>query len=54
MISSQSKNNSIADSNSQESNTLPSLTTKSDKKQLIARWLVDENFKLYCKWVAKD
>jgi hypothetical protein len=54
MMSSQSKKTSIANSNSQKSNTLPKLTTKPERKQLIARWLVDENSQLYCKWVTKD
>ena len=54
MTITQLEKTAIASSNSQESNTLPTLTTKSDKKQLVARWLFDENSKLYCQWVTKD
>lgn len=34
-------------------NTL-SVTAHPIKKCLIARWIVDENSKLYCKWITED
>lgn len=36
----------------QISNTAPA--TQSCKSRLVARWLVDENLKLYCQWVTED
>ena len=54
MTITQLEKTAIASSNSQELNTLPRLTTKYGKKQLVAQWLVDENSKLYCQWVTKD
>lgn len=31
-------------------NTVPAPVGKSRKSRLVARWLIDENSKLYCKW----
>lgn len=45
MTIAQLEKTTIASSNSQESNTLPTPTIKSDKKQLVAQWLFDENSK---------
>jgi hypothetical protein len=28
--------------------------TKSERKKLIARWVLDENSKLFCQWVFED
>jgi hypothetical protein len=28
--------------------------TKTSGKNLVARWLVDENSRLYCQWVLED
>ncbi|MBD1867235.1 hypothetical protein H6F95_07960 [Cyanobacteria bacterium FACHB-471] len=36
----------------QVSNNVPA--TQSRKNRLVARWLVDENLKLYSQWVTED
>lgn len=54
MTTAKSKTTAIAISNSHQSNTIPAPTTKSDKKRLVAQWLVDDNSQLYCQWVTKD
>lgn len=51
MIINQSTRPSISNSNLQEINTLVTPTNQAKKKQLVAKWLVDENSRLYCKWI---
>lgn len=34
--------------------TVATPVAKSQKRKLVARWLVDENSKLFCQWVIED
>jgi hypothetical protein len=36
------------------SDILSTLVTKKRRNCLVARWLIDENSKLYCQWVIED
>ena len=40
----------IATGNALVLDTVPAPVGKSRKRRLVARWLIDENSKLYCKW----
>jgi hypothetical protein len=40
--------------NAQVLDTVPAPITKSRRNRLVARWLTDENTKLYCQWFIKD
>lgn len=44
----------IATGNAQALNTVPAPITKSRKSRLVARWLTDENSKLYCQRLIED
>ena len=44
----------IATGNARVLDTTPALIVKSRKGRLVARWLTDENSKLYCQWVIED
>ena len=44
----------IATDNAQILDTVPAPIAKSRKGRLVARWLTDENSKLYCQWVIED
>lgn len=42
-----------------ESGNAPVLDTRptsitENRNRLVARWLIDENSKLYCQWVTED
>lgn len=44
----------IVTGNAQALDTVPAPIAKSRKNRLVARWLTDENSKLYCQWVIED
>jgi len=44
----------ITTGNAQALDTVPDPIVKSRKSRLVARWLTDENSKLYCQWVIED
>lgn len=54
MLIKQTKKPTIAKSEFSDFNTLILQTNKAKNKQLVAKWLVDENSRLYCKWITKD
>lgn len=54
MIINQLQKTAIANTNCQASSTPTAPTSQLKKKQLIAKWLVDQNSQLVCKWVTKD
>jgi hypothetical protein len=43
----------IATGNAQVLDTVPAPITKSRRNRLVARWLTDENSKLYCSGVLR-
>jgi hypothetical protein len=48
-------NSKIVTSDDRELDTVPAPVPKAPKKhRLVARWLTDENSKLYCQWVSED
>ncbi|NJK66817.1 MAG: hypothetical protein HC789_10030 [Microcoleus sp. CSU_2_2] len=50
-----SGNSKIVTSDDRELDTVPSAVPKAPKKhRLVARWLTDENRKLYCQWMIED
>jgi hypothetical protein len=44
----------IATGNAQVLDTVLAPITKSRRNRLVARWLTDENSKLYCQWGIED
>ncbi|MBD3887217.1 hypothetical protein IFO70_37125 [Phormidium tenue FACHB-886] len=41
-------------SQASELSTTPALTTKFRRNRLVARWLMDKDFKLSCQWVIEN
>jgi hypothetical protein len=48
------ENLKIVTGNARKLDTVATPTTKARKHRLVARWLTDENSKLYCQWVIED
>ena len=46
--------NNIANSNALAATVVSPSIVNPPKNRLIARWLVDENSKLYCQWIIED
>jgi hypothetical protein len=54
MIINQLQKTVIANTNCQASSTPTAPTNQLKKKQLIAKWIVDQNNQLVATWVTKD
>ena len=48
------KNIAIANNDTLAATMVSPSIANPPKKRLVARWLVDENSKLYCKWIIED
>jgi hypothetical protein len=48
------KNIEIANGNALTTTVVSPSIANPHKNRLVARWLVDENSKLYCEWIIED